>query len=161
EAGGNNEAYSPSTGRSSITFIDRHSFDIETDKPVSKRAITATMATNLGLNQEAAPEHSGYLTDLDSLLKHYLDFETICAVDPEDSGFWRTEGAYKARLKAIKWLASISMPLYTDRKALHLGVQYLEELLCSPGRSIGNNLWRTMLLLAFIWPRLLLRANVL
>ncbi|KAJ2234168.1 hypothetical protein IWW45_003621 [Coemansia sp. RSA 485] len=159
EAGGNNEAYSPSTGRSSITVVDRHSFDIETDKPVSKSAITATVATNLGLNQEATPEHSGYLTDLDGLLKHYLDFETICAVDPKDSGFWRTEGAYKARLEAIKWLASISMPLYTDRKALHLGVQYLDELLCSPGRFIGINLLKHYALACFYLAKVVIEGK--
>ncbi|KAJ1880771.1 hypothetical protein LPJ57_002038 [Coemansia sp. RSA 486] len=122
---------------SDSTAVDEQHYSTESNKLAPQTAIDVVKPAE---SCDAAEISDSYCTTLDSLTKDYLDTEDIYHLDFDCGVFWGTEDAHETRNEVIAWLSRIATRPYTDYKALHLGVQYLDQFLCSYGLPINTGL---------------------
>ncbi|KAJ1851076.1 hypothetical protein LPJ57_007922, partial [Coemansia sp. RSA 486] len=117
---------SPVSGQSSNTAVDQRRSGPESEELASETS------SNFKSDEPryAGCRYSRYYTAVDGLFAGYLELEDIYTTNHDEGKFWRTKGAYKARTEAVEWISNITGHTYADCKALHLGVQYLDQFLC-------------------------------
>ncbi|KAJ1876342.1 hypothetical protein H4R99_004946 [Coemansia sp. RSA 1722] len=115
---------------SDSTAVDGQHYSTESNKLAPQAAIDVVKPAK---SCDAAEISASYCTALDSLIKDYLDTEDIYHLDFDCGVFWGTEDAHETHNEAVAWLSRIATRPYTDCKALHLGVQYLDQFLLFKG----------------------------